>query len=243
MVFLYDGDRVQPEHTPEQLGMEDMDEIAAAEARKLTKMEKNGNPRAPEEEAGIWKRTNLALLGLKERPDLEGRRVDLLERSTCIDPLLQRELVRVVGTGERLTVRQRNLRPVRCECESCMEQYPLSAVHAAALRFGVGDRVLANFEGEWKRAMIVSLVYRECWFEDDVVAPYQVQLDESGDFGYADVDTDAFADAATDAPPLGVQPLQCIVAERAALRAASSRLKTWLAQQPTAHIAARAQQP
>ena len=30
MVFLYDGDRVLPEHTPEQLGMEDMDEIVAA---------------------------------------------------------------------------------------------------------------------------------------------------------------------------------------------------------------------
>ena len=29
MVFLYDGDRVQPEHTPEQLGMEDGDEIDA----------------------------------------------------------------------------------------------------------------------------------------------------------------------------------------------------------------------
>ena len=29
MVFLYDGERISPENTPEQLGMEDNDEIDA----------------------------------------------------------------------------------------------------------------------------------------------------------------------------------------------------------------------
>ena len=155
---------------------------------------------------------DLALFGLKERPDLVGRRVEHLESVTGTDGW-ERELVRVLGTGERLKVRQRNLRPVRCECESCMELYRAHAAAAATLRFGVGDRVLARHSAqgpdgaEWKRGMIASLLYRERSFEPGAVAPYQIQLDDSGEFIYAPDDSDDVVRERDDAESLSSETL------------------------------------
>ena len=155
---------------------------------------------------------DLALFGLKERPDLVGRRVEHLESVTGTDGW-ERELVRVLGTGERLKVRQRNLRPVRCECESCMELYRAHAAAAATLRFGVGDRVLARHSAqgpdgaEWKRGTIASLLYRERSFEPGAVAPYQIQLDDSGEFIYAPDDSDDVVRERDDAESLSSETL------------------------------------
>eukprot|EP00959_Pyramimonas_sp_CCMP1952_P199248 4167739-Pyramimonas_sp.AAC.1 len=64
-----------------------------------------------------------------------------------------------------------------------------------ALRFAVGDRVLAN-RGEddgWKPGTIIDVYYHEEEWAPDKIAPYQIRLDEDHDCEhpiYAIHDTD-----------------------------------------------------
>ena len=81
------------------------------------------------------------------------------------------------------------------------------------LRFGVGDRVLARHSAqgpdgaEWKRGTIASLLYRERSFEPGAVAPYQIQLDDSGEFIYAPDDSDDVVRERDDAESLSSETL------------------------------------
>ena len=47
------------------------------------------------------------------------------------------------------------------------------------LRFKVGDRIIANTKDGTEAGVIVALHYREHGWPKDIVAPYQIQLDDS----------------------------------------------------------------
>ena len=58
------------------------------------------------------------------------------------------------------------------------------------LRFGVGDPVRCKVSAtQWKRGTVVALHYREDPWPEDMVAPYQVQLN-NGPLIYAPQDDD-----------------------------------------------------
>ena len=61
------------------------------------------------------------------------------------------------------------------------------------LRFKAGDRVIA-FTGEWSPGTIIGLHYREPSWAENMVAPYQIELDD-GSLIYAPEDSDELVKA------------------------------------------------
>lgn len=70
---------------------------------------------------------------------------------------------------------------------------------AETLRFKVGDRVIANTDEGACAGTVVQLNYREPDWPKDVIAPYQIELDE-GDLIYAPADSDQLVRAEGSQP-------------------------------------------
>ena len=56
-------------------------------------------------------------------------------------------------------------------------------------RFAVDDEVECNLGDRWAKGKVVSLMYREPDMPPGFVAPYQVELEESGSTIYAPSDS------------------------------------------------------
>ena len=122
-------------------------------------------------------------------------------KSTTVPSLLPRQLLL-----RRLLERCRNPVPGRLRAFSRPRapwetaRAPATAPHRAAgmagtkdLRFKAGDRVIA-FTGEWSPGTIIGLHYREPSWAENMVAPYQIELDD-GSLIYAPEDSDELVKA------------------------------------------------
>ena len=73
-----------------------------------------------------------------------------------------------------------------------LESEELSVVQrkADALRFVVGDKVECRIGNGWSPGTVVALLYRDDNMAPGMVAPYQIQLEGSGNLIFAPADDD-----------------------------------------------------